>query len=84
MMAERMWGAGLVSGALGGFVAGCVLCGILVCGAMGGDNPKIVSVAGEKGKPRVVEIGGTVYRLVAESRYSELRGYEWTVKNNGR
>lgn len=81
MMVERMWGAGLVSGALGGFVAGALLVSILVFAAMGGDNPKIVSVAGEEGKPCVVEIGGTVYRLVSESRYSELRSYEWTVKN---
>ena len=81
MMAERMWGAGMATGAVLGLVSGCILSGGIVCAAMAGESPQIVSLHGEKGRPRVVEIGGTVYRLVSESRYSELRGYEWAAKH---
>lgn len=81
MLAEKAYLSGALSGVVIGAVFGMALVTILGYAAMVGDDPSIVSIHGEKGKPRVVEVGGTVYCLVSEARYSELRRYEWAAKN---
>lgn len=81
MLAQRMWLSGAVAGGVVGLLVGICLVVVCVCAAMSGESPRIVSVVGEPGQVRVVEIDGTVYRLISASRYAELSRYEWTVRN---
>lgn len=81
MLAQRMWQYGAVAGGAVGLLVGICLVVVCVCALMAGDSPRMVSVHGDPGKARVIEIAGTLYRLVPDSRYAELCRYEWTAKN---
>lgn len=81
MLAQRMWLSGAVAGGAVGLLVGICIVVVCVCALMAGDAPRMVSVHGDPGKARVVDIAGTLYRLVPESRYAELRRYEWTAKH---
>lgn len=81
MLAKRMWISGFISGGAVGLCVGILLTVFGVCVSMSGENPILVSVQGQAGQVRAVEINGTVYRLISAIRYAELSRYEWAVRH---